>query len=296
MHLWFARGSGVSLREQLVTQIVLGILSGDLTPGQRLPSTRELSRRFRLHPNTVSAGYRQLERCGWVELRCGSGIYVQSAKPDTLVSPEFAVEQLFANLFRSARMLNIPLAAVRSRLRQWLELQPPDRFLLVEPDEELRQILVLEIGRVVSLPVVGSHAKDPLFAQLLDGSIPLSLPGTAKMIGPSLLRGADPLVLSVNSVPKSLAPWLPAPTMSLIGIASRWPGLLKMARNVLAASGFRSESLLFRDARKAGWQRGLKRGCCRGLRFGNCGWAAESDPRYCISAFVRSCHKRSSPV
>ena len=31
-----------------------------------------------------------------------------------------------------------------------------------------------------------------------------------------------------------------------------------MARNVLAASGFRSESLLFRDARKAGWQRGLK--------------------------------------
>jgi len=62
MQLWFNRASEVSIREQLVTQVILGILSGDLAPGQRLPSTRELARRFRLHPNTASAGYRQLER------------------------------------------------------------------------------------------------------------------------------------------------------------------------------------------------------------------------------------------
>jgi DNA-binding transcriptional MocR family regulator len=69
MQLWFARGSEVSIREQLVTQVVLGILSDDLRPGQRLPSTRELARRFRLHANTVSAGYRQLQRERWVEFR-----------------------------------------------------------------------------------------------------------------------------------------------------------------------------------------------------------------------------------
>ena len=46
MQLWFARGSEVSIREQLVTQVMLGILSDDLAPGQRLPSTRELARRF----------------------------------------------------------------------------------------------------------------------------------------------------------------------------------------------------------------------------------------------------------
>jgi len=82
MQLWFARGSEVSIREQLVTQIVLGILSDDLAPGQRLPSTRELARRFRLHPNTVSAGYRQLEREHWVEFRHGSGVYVREDKPE----------------------------------------------------------------------------------------------------------------------------------------------------------------------------------------------------------------------
>jgi DNA-binding transcriptional MocR family regulator len=68
MQLWFARGSEVSIRGQLVTRVVLGILGDDLAPGQRLPSTRELARRFHLHPNPVSAGYRQLARERWVEL------------------------------------------------------------------------------------------------------------------------------------------------------------------------------------------------------------------------------------
>lgn len=55
MRFWIARDSEVPVREQLVTQIVLGILSDDLSPGQRLPSTRELARLFHLHPNTISA-------------------------------------------------------------------------------------------------------------------------------------------------------------------------------------------------------------------------------------------------
>jgi len=41
-------------------------------------------------------------------------------------------------------------------------------------------------------------------------------------------------------------------------VASRWPGLLKMGRTMLAAAGFERESLVFRDARKANWRRGLK--------------------------------------
>ena len=147
MQLWFARGSEVIIREQLVTQVILGILSDDLAPGQRLPSTRELARRFRLHPNTVSAGYRQLERERWVEFRHGSGVYVRERKPELAPSSALALDQLIAKLFRSARKLGAPLSTVRSRLRQWLELQPPDHFLLIEPEEELRRIVAKEIGR-----------------------------------------------------------------------------------------------------------------------------------------------------
>src|SRR6202035_1764466 len=105
MQLWFAHGGKVSIREQLVTQVVLGILSDDLVSGQRLPSTRELARRFHLHPNTVSAGYRQLERERWVEFRHGSGVYVREQKPALTPSSAIALDQLVARLFRSAREL-----------------------------------------------------------------------------------------------------------------------------------------------------------------------------------------------
>jgi GntR family transcriptional regulator len=55
MRLWLSKNSEVPIREQLVTQIVLGIVSNDLKANARLPSTRDLARRYEVHANTVSA-------------------------------------------------------------------------------------------------------------------------------------------------------------------------------------------------------------------------------------------------
>ncbi len=256
MQLWFARGSDVSIREQLVTQVVLGILSDDLAPGQRLPSTRELARRFHLHPNTISAGYRQLARERWVEFRRGSGVYVRAKKPEMPPSPALALDQMIARLFRSARKLGVSLPAVRSRLRQWLELQPPDHFLLIEPDEELRRILAAEIAQAVSFPVKSCGLDD--CPKTPEGGIPVVLPNREATARQLLPAGTELLTLQVRSVPASLAGYLPAPASALVGVASRWPEFLKVARAVLNAAGFHPDSLIFCDAREANWQRGLK--------------------------------------
>jgi GntR family transcriptional regulator len=258
MQLWFAHESAVTLREQLVTQIILAILSDDLPPGQRLPSTRELARRFRLHPNTVSAGYRQLERERWVEVRRGSGVYVRDTMPERAKSAAFALDRLVDDLLRSARRLGIPLATVRSRLAHWFELQPPDHFLLIEPDEDLRRILAAEVQRAVKLPVKSCGSPDARLPGLLESAIPIALAGKEKIVRAELPEGSELLALKVRSVPESLAGWLPAPTGVLVGVASGWPGFLKMARTILVAAGFEPDTLLFRDTHKANWQRGLK--------------------------------------
>jgi len=256
MQLWFARGSEVSIREQLVTQVVLGILGDDLAPGQRLPSTRELARRFHLHPNTVSAGYRQLARDRWVEYRRGSGVFVRASKPDMSDSSGLALDQMIAGLFRSARKQGVALPVLRSRLRQWLELQPPDHFLLVEPDEELRRIVAAEIQQAVSLPVQSCGLQDCVNA--LEGGIPVALPNRLAAVRQALPDDAELLTLGFRSVVSSLGRWLPAPSGALVGIASRWPDFLKLARTMLTAAGFHPDSLVFRDARKPNWRRGLK--------------------------------------
>jgi DNA-binding transcriptional regulator YhcF (GntR family) len=256
MQFWFARGSEVSIREQLVTQVVLGILSDDLEPGRRLPSTRDLARRFHLHPNTISAGYRQLERERWVEFRRGSGVYVRASKPELSSTPSLALDQMIARLFRSARKLGVTLPVLRLRLRQWLELQPPDHFLLIEPDEELRRILAAEIARAVTFPVESCAPQDCPKAP--EGGVPVVLPNREATARQLLPPGSELIALQIRSVPASLAGFLPAPSGTLVGVASRWPEFLKVARAVLSAAGFHPDSLVFRDAREANWQRGLR--------------------------------------
>ena len=257
MQLWFARSSDITIREQLVTQVILAILSHDLAPGQRLPSTREIARRFRIHPNTVSAGYRQLEREHWVEFCHGSGVYVRQDKPDVPASSALALDQLIFRLFRDARELGAPLAQVRSRLRQWLQLQPPDHFLLIEPDPDIREILAFEMQRALKFPVRSCDLAARHHDRYVETAIVVVLPGQSEIVRRSLPAGSELVTLQTRSVPSSLATWLPAPTNILIGVASRWPGFLKRARTILTAAGFPPGALLFRDARKPNWQRGL---------------------------------------
>jgi DNA-binding transcriptional regulator YhcF (GntR family) len=258
MQLWFARATGVSLREQLVTQIVLGILCDDLRPGERLASIRELARRFRVHPNTISAGYRQLERERWVEFRRGSGVYVCETKPDAPASSFTALDQLIVSFFRDARKLGARVSTVRERIRHWLDLQPPDHFLLIEPREELRRIIAFEMEQTLSLPVESSSANASEFLPLLDGAIAVVLPRNASPVRRSLPAANDLITLSIRSVPSSLARWLPSPSGVLVGVASGWPDFLKLARTVLLAAGFHKDALVFRDARRPNWRRGLQ--------------------------------------
>src|SRR5947209_12633126 len=128
MRLWFAPHSDVPMYRQLVTQVTLGILSGDLRPGQRLPSTRALGRRFAIHPNTVSAAYRQLESDGWVQMRHVSGVYVKD-DGEGASTPQQALEFHISGFFRAMRELGLPQNEVRARVAQWLAAPPPDHFL-----------------------------------------------------------------------------------------------------------------------------------------------------------------------
>jgi hypothetical protein len=78
---------------------------------------------------------------------------------------------------------------------------------------------------------------------------------TARQLLPT---GSELVTLQISSVPTSLAGYLPAPAGALVGVASRCAELLKIARAMLSAAGFHPDCLVFRDARDANWQRGLK--------------------------------------
>ncbi|MGH9561477.1 MAG: GntR family transcriptional regulator [Terracidiphilus sp.] len=262
MRLWLNRSVEISLREQLNTQVVLGILTREILPGQKLPSTRELARRFGIHPNTASACYRELERNGWLELRHGSGVFVANSRPSAPLSPEMAVDQLIGELVAKARKIGTTESLVRARLRRWLSLEPVARWLVIEPDPELRKILTTEMESSLALPVTACGPDECCDAALLERSIPATLPSKAAAVRKLLPMGSALTVLQVNPVASALQAnlqrYLPEHAADLIGIASRWSEFQRIGRTMIVAAGVSPENVLVRDATRPGWKRGLE--------------------------------------
>jgi len=266
MRLWLNRTSEVSLHEQLSTQVVLGILCQELLPGERLPSTRELARRFGIHANTASAVYRELERGGWLEFRHGSGVYVRATQPAAPQTPElaaeFALDRLIGDLVAKARKLGASDSLLRERLRRWLGFVPPSRWLVVEPDEELRRIVLEEMAQVLTLPVAGCSPEQLVEPGLLAGSMPVTLPSKAEAVRTLLPAGTELTVLQVHPISLELMVhlqrYMPRHAGELVGIASRWKEFQRIAQTMLVAAGLAPESLLVRDAARPGWKRGLE--------------------------------------
>jgi GntR family transcriptional regulator len=57
------------------------VASGQLAPGQAVPSVRELARDLRVNPATVSKAYQRLCDAGVFEVRRGEGTFVSDAPP-----------------------------------------------------------------------------------------------------------------------------------------------------------------------------------------------------------------------
>jgi GntR family transcriptional regulator len=61
---------------QLMAQIRAAVARGQVTPDERLPSVRDLSRQLVINPNTVARVYTELEREGVLNTRQGLGVFV----------------------------------------------------------------------------------------------------------------------------------------------------------------------------------------------------------------------------
>jgi GntR family transcriptional regulator, transcriptional repressor for pyruvate dehydrogenase complex len=77
----------VKLYEEVAGRIRSLIASGELGPGQALPSERKLAEQFRVGRTVVREAIRQLEVSGLVESRHGGGNYVREVTVEHLVAP-----------------------------------------------------------------------------------------------------------------------------------------------------------------------------------------------------------------
>lgn len=176
MEFLINRCAGVPVRDQLVAQIEMRILGGELAPGERLPSVRALARRLKLHPNTVSAAYQDLKDAGRVVQKHGSGVYVSTGGAAGLEQAE-SLDELIRLALALALRKGFSGSSIRHAVERWLAAAAPHRLLVVDREPELAELLARELedafGDRPHRCTVDTLAARPQHA---DGAVIITLP------------------------------------------------------------------------------------------------------------------------
>lgn len=114
--------SGVPFYRQIIEQMKFAIARGELKPGDRLPTFRQLAVDLSINLNTVVRAYRELEIEGVIETQQGSGTFVGHRPPpvDDLERQRM-LNQILTELLARASAYGFTLDEVFEGLRQWKE-------------------------------------------------------------------------------------------------------------------------------------------------------------------------------
>jgi GntR family transcriptional repressor for pyruvate dehydrogenase complex len=108
-----------SASERVAERLTSLISSGNLAPGDKLPSENELSKALQVSRPVVREALRGLAMMGIVETRQGGGAYITDLKPNRLMAPLAFVLSLqdysLESLFRARAVIDTGLAAEAAR-------------------------------------------------------------------------------------------------------------------------------------------------------------------------------------
>lgn len=124
--------SETPITTQIVEQIQNRVLSGELKPGDQLPTVRQLATELRVNFNTVARAYRILDSMGLISTQKGRGTYIWSAAQAENREHERrqALELLTRHYLRDALALGFSTdqirAALEEQIEQWNDPQSDD--------------------------------------------------------------------------------------------------------------------------------------------------------------------------
>jgi len=103
--------------KQVVDQVKDAIARGDLKPGSKLPSIRELSKDLDTSPITIKRSYSDLEKDGYIMTRSGLGSFVAELDMDGLRNEKTAeIRAQLAAIIAAAAGFGINAEEIRNMI------------------------------------------------------------------------------------------------------------------------------------------------------------------------------------
>jgi hypothetical protein len=191
-------------------------------------------------------------------IKKGSGVYVRARATEGSIEGNLPLDRLISFFLGIGLDKGQSVREIQARLKRWLSLPPPDQFLVVEPDTELRRIIVREIQEATGARVLGIGPEECSHAGLPAGAAAIAMLRHAELVRSSLPRDTYVITLRSRSVAESLLGEKTPPVDALIAIVSCWPEFLRWTHTILVAAGIDPNALSLRDAREPGWEKGLR--------------------------------------
>jgi len=115
--------SGTPIYTQIVEQVKQQVVSGELSPGDQLPTVRALALELRVNFNTVARAYRLLDESGIISTQQGRGTYILEAPPPERTDKlrQQALEALTRNYLSEAFHLGCSPDEISKTLKEQLE-------------------------------------------------------------------------------------------------------------------------------------------------------------------------------
>jgi GntR family transcriptional regulator len=112
--------SGVPVYRQIIDRVHSARAAGQLRPGDRLPTVRQLAVDLSINPNTVVRAYRELELTGVLTTHQGTGTFVADQKVERSdAERERKLDQLVAEFVARAGREGFSVMELRRRLKDF---------------------------------------------------------------------------------------------------------------------------------------------------------------------------------
>ncbi|MEE8461154.1 MAG: GntR family transcriptional regulator [Acidobacteriota bacterium] len=229
------KDSEVTIREQLVEQIIFLIATGKLQPGEALPSVRGLARPHKIHHNTISQAYQDLVDRDWLIRRRGSRMVVRSPGEREYPPRIEDLDDLINATIRTAKEKGYSFQQLRKRVEERLMALPPDHLLVVSEDRGLRLLLREELKEKLSFPVESCSTEElSENPDLTMGALVVAPPGSIPKVAPLVPKERPAIALTFSTVDEHIKTIQALQKPSTIAVVSISQAVLNTARGILA--------------------------------------------------------------
>ena len=114
---WTLDMNAGAIFEQIAKNVRRLLARGDLRPGEKLPSARELAGTLSVNPNTIVHAYAQLEAQGIIEKRRGLGTFVREDAPVETMRREM-LQQIAETFVNEVKRLGVENEEAMAALKE----------------------------------------------------------------------------------------------------------------------------------------------------------------------------------